>query len=58
MSAPGFGFLVGDFIAAIQLVIQGYKALQDAGGAASYFQQYVAWLESVVPVLAKLNEQL
>src|SRR5271154_5849977 len=55
MSTPGFGFSVGDFIAAIQLLIQGYKALQTAGGAASDFQQYVAWLESVVPVLTQLE---
>jgi hypothetical protein len=55
MSAPVFGFLAGDFIAAIQLAIQVYKALQDAGGAASDLQQHVAWLESLVPVLTKLE---
>jgi hypothetical protein len=55
MSVPAFGFSVGDFIAAIQLLVQGYKALQTADGAAAEFQQQVAWLESLIPTLTTLQ---
>lgn len=38
MVAPAFGFSVGDFIAAIQLIGKVAKALKDTGGAEDDFK--------------------
>ena len=54
MAVP-FGFSVGDFIAGINLVIDVYNALRESGGAASDFQEHVAWLQQLVTVLEALK---
>lgn len=55
MSAPAFGFSVGDFIAMINILVQGYKALQATGGAASKYQEHVRFLELLTSTVARLG---
>ncbi|KAK5128545.1 hypothetical protein LTR85_003216 [Meristemomyces frigidus] len=55
MVAPTFGFSVGDFVAAIQVTITAYEALQDTDGAASQYQQAVIKLKSLRTVLLRLQ---
>ncbi len=54
MAVP-FGFSIGDFIAGINLVLDVYNALRESGGAASNYQEHVAWLCQLVTVLEALE---
>ena len=54
MAVP-FGFSVGDLIAGINLIIDVYNALRESGGAASDYQEHIAWLQQLVTVLETLK---
>ena len=54
MAVP-FGFSIGDFIAGISLIVDVYDALRETGGAASDYQQQIAWLHQLVTVLEALR---
>lgn len=47
----GFGFSVGDFIAALQLVNTVIQSLRDAGGSSTVYQQLAAELETLKAAL-------
>lgn len=55
MSAPGFGFSAGDFIAAATLIAKVTKGLQDAGGAREEYQALVSELGLLQQILARLQ---
>ncbi|CAI6319690.1 unnamed protein product [Periconia digitata] len=54
MVAPGFGFSVGDFIAAIELCRKITRALEPIGGASSSFQMLILELSSLENTLQRL----
>lgn len=54
MSAPGFGYSAGDFIAAVGLIAKVTKALKDAGGAREEYQALVSELGLLNQILEKL----
>jgi hypothetical protein len=56
MVAPGFGFSVGDFIAAIQLIGKVFKALKDTGGAEDDFKALFQELSQLQIVLEQLRD--
>jgi hypothetical protein len=45
MASPAFGFSVGDFIAAAELITKIATALKDVGGAAHDYQALIGELE-------------
>ena len=53
---PAFGFSVGDFVSAIQLIQKICKALQTAGGASAHYQRIVVELGGLSNVLHELNK--
>lgn len=55
MSA-GFGFSVGDFIAAIELVVNIIDALRSSGSASAAFQDLVSELSTLHITLVKVSE--
>ncbi|MCJ1265253.1 hypothetical protein MMC22_005128 [Lobaria immixta] len=55
MATPAFGFSVGDFVSAINLVNKVRKSLKDAGGAASEYQSAVIELENLATTLSHLE---
>ncbi|RYP06777.1 hypothetical protein DL765_009365 [Monosporascus sp. GIB2] len=57
MSAPAFGFSVGDFISAIELIVKVSKALRDAGGVSEDYRSLVIELNLLQDVLAQLHSQ-
>lgn len=57
MSAPGFGYSAGDFIAAVTLIAKVTKALKDVGGAREEYQALVGELDLLRQILAKLQAE-
>jgi hypothetical protein len=53
MTAP-FGFSVGDFIRAIELIATAGKALKDSGGASDDYQSVIAELSSLRAIFEEL----
>lgn len=53
---PGFGFSVGDFISAIELIVKVTKALRSSGGAASEYRSLVEELRHLRLLLEQLQE--
>jgi hypothetical protein len=56
MAAPGFGFSVGDFVSAIQLIGKVSNALKDAGGAEDDFRILFQELSQLQIVLEQLRD--
>ncbi|KAF2110430.1 hypothetical protein BDV96DRAFT_583994 [Lophiotrema nucula] len=54
MVMPAFGFSVGDFIAAIALCTKVAKALKQAGGVTSEYQQVIIEIEGLQDALTRL----
>lgn len=52
--SPAFGFSVGDFAGAIQLIVKVSKALKDSRGASHEYQSVVQELESLRAVFEHL----
>ncbi|KAL3473190.1 hypothetical protein BJX99DRAFT_249144 [Aspergillus californicus] len=55
MVLPPFGFSVGDFLAAGELIVKICKSLKAAGGAASEYQQVIIELEGLQRCLHHLQ---
>ena len=55
MATPGFGFSVGDFIMALDLMVRVTDALRDGGGAASQYQSLVRDLANLESALTKMQ---
>lgn len=55
MASPGFGFSVGDIIAAGKLIKDLSKALRDVGGAADDYRQVVTELELLEDVFLQMQ---
>ena len=55
MAAPTFGFSVGDFIAAIELAIEVYKACRETGGAESESKRVLVELRAYIALLQRLQ---
>ncbi|KAK4494087.1 hypothetical protein PRZ48_014385 [Zasmidium cellare] len=55
MAAPGFGFSVGDFIAAIELIGKAAKALKETSGATRRYRQAALELEGLASVLRQVQ---
>lgn len=55
MAAPGFGFSVGDFTAAIQLAVKIAKAFRETTGAPAQFQQAALELEGIAVLLRSVQ---
>jgi hypothetical protein len=53
---PAFGFSVGDFISAIQLIQKICEALKTAGGASSHYQRVLVELNGLNNVLHALQK--
>jgi hypothetical protein len=56
MVVPAFGFSVGDFIAAIHLVVKVCVALKDSGGATEEYQSLVIELRQLQALLEQLRD--
>jgi hypothetical protein len=56
MVAPAFGFSVGDFVSAIQLIGKVNKALKDTGGAEDDFRSLFLELSQLQIVLEQLRD--
>ncbi|KAL9116952.1 MAG: hypothetical protein Q9187_006515 [Circinaria calcarea] len=56
MPAPAFGFSVGDFIAAINLVVKISKALKDTNGAATEIKDLLQELQQLELLLEQLKD--
>jgi hypothetical protein len=56
MVVPAFGFSVGDFVAAIQLIRKVCLALKDTGGAASEYQSLITELQQLYLLLEHLRD--
>jgi len=56
MSAPGFGFSVGDFFAALQLIGKISTALKNSGGAADDYQSLRIELQQLQLLLEQLRD--
>lgn len=54
MASPAFGFSVGDFIAAVELITKIATALKDVGGAAHDSQVLIGELELLKTLLARI----
>ena len=52
---PAFGFSVGDFVSAIQLIRKICKALQTVGGASTHYQRVLIELNGLSNVLLELE---
>lgn len=55
MVAPAFGFSVGDFVAAIELIGKAAKALRESEGAARQYSQAIVELELLENVLKRVQ---
>lgn len=55
MAAPAFGFSAGDFISAVNIIIDVSKALKVAGGASDEFRSLVAELDLLQNTLKNLQ---
>lgn len=55
MTAPVFGFSVGDFIAGGQILVQVIGAFKDAGGASSKYAAEMSFLNSLKSTLDHLE---
>lgn len=55
MVAPAFGFSVGDFIAAFELIQKSAKSLHKSTGAIAQFQQTLADLRILEAVLVRVQ---
>lgn len=55
MVAPTFGFSAGDFVAAVQILNEICKALKDAGGAASDYEETIRRLSQLSTILQRLE---
>lgn len=55
MVVPAFGFPIGDFIAIIQLTAKALRALREANGVSSHYQQTVKYLELLESLLQKVT---
>src|SRR5271156_888137 len=53
---PAFGFSVGDFISAIQLIQKISEALKTAGGASSHYQRVLVELNGLNNALHELQK--
>jgi hypothetical protein len=56
MAAPAFGFLVGDFIAAISLIKKVSVALKDSGSAADDYENLLRELQQLQALLEQLGD--
>jgi hypothetical protein len=55
MAAVPFGFSVGDFVAAIELIHKATKALRNTSGASGQYQQALLDLELIESVLRRVQ---
>ena len=55
MPLPGFGFSVGDFIAAVQPSLRLFETVRDTTDVPSQYQQAVVKLQSLLSVLRRLQ---
>jgi hypothetical protein len=55
---PAFGFSVGDFIRAIELIATAVKSLKECGGASDDYQAVVAELGSLRAIFEKLKSSV
>ena len=53
---PAFGFSVGDFISAIELIVKVTKALKSCGGAASEYRSLIEELRHLRLLLEQLED--
>ncbi|KAG4262946.1 hypothetical protein FPRO04_12718 [Fusarium proliferatum] len=57
MTVPAFGFSAGDFVSAVNLIVDITKALKNTGGAAEDYLQVLADLNLLKDVLSHLQQQ-
>ncbi|KAF5597656.1 hypothetical protein FPCIR_3540 [Fusarium pseudocircinatum] len=57
MTVPAFGFSAGDFVSAVNLIVDITKALRNTGGAAGDYLQVLADLNLLKEVLSHLQQQ-
>ncbi|CZR45357.1 uncharacterized protein FPRO_15468 [Fusarium proliferatum ET1] len=57
MTVPAFGFSAGDFVSAVNLIVDITKALNNTGGAAEDYLQVLADLNLLKDVLSHLQQQ-
>ena len=57
IAAPAFGFSAGDFISAVNLIVDINKALKNAGGASENYRQVVTELDLLQQVLRQLQSR-
>ncbi|CCT75700.1 uncharacterized protein FFUJ_11735 [Fusarium fujikuroi IMI 58289] len=57
MTVPAFGFSAGDFVSAVNLIIEITKALKNTGGASEDYLQVLADLKLLKDVLSHLQQQ-
>ncbi|TVY60393.1 hypothetical protein Focb16_v003639 [Fusarium oxysporum f. sp. cubense] len=57
MTVPAFGFSAGDFVSAVNLIVDITKALKNTGGAAGDYLQVLADLNLLKDVLSHLQQQ-
>ncbi|KAF5564261.1 hypothetical protein FNAPI_2254 [Fusarium napiforme] len=57
MTVPAFGFSAGDFVSAVNLIVEITNALKNTGGAAGDYLQVLADLNLLRDVLSQLQQQ-
>jgi hypothetical protein len=57
MTVSAFGFSAGDFVSAVNLIVDITKALKNPGGAAGDYLQVLADLNPLTDVLSHLQQQ-
>jgi hypothetical protein len=56
MASPGFGFSVGDFIAAIEIAIAVVEACKESGGAVAQYERTQAEFQAYPSLFHRLQD--